>query len=331
MPRPARKGLSYYPRDIDHMEDDRIFMLVDRYGPLGYMVYDMILSIVYRDGYYIEIDCERLTNRVIRAIGNRWIKNRRQVHDIICYIADIGLINRDLLDREGVVTSEAIQRCYAEVASRRVYKNREYWLLDGEDNAAQITPDLSDGEVSAAETPLFQPESVVTASETPDMEEAQDDSAYSGNTKKSKENKTKENQIKQNTTALPAVGQSGDELSGEAYSMFCSLIRTPKPAERLKLEKLCDRYGQAQVVAAIKEASLRGGRSAAYVESILRSCCEPEPAGSTEEADHLPGDRVVNGMYTHIRTPEELQELYDLMDEELYAEFYASESSSGEF
>lgn len=329
MARPTRKGLSYYPRDIDHLEDDKVFMLADRYGPLGYMTYDVILSIVFRDGYYIETDCERLTNRIIRAVGSRWIRNRRQVYDIIRYIADIGLINAALLER-GVVTSAHIQRCYAEVVSRRKFTPTEYWLLDGEEDVTETCIGNAEGRVSDAETPDGASRAEITATETLPGESESGVTAYNPQTKKSKENKTKENEIKQNKTALPGDGQSSDEMSGEAYAEFCSLIRIPKPAEQLKLEMLCDRYGQSQVVAAIREASVRGGKSAAYVESILRSCCDAAgaaiPAEGTVRRDPLTGDTVVNGMYTHIRTPEELQELNDLLDEELYAEFYASGS-----
>ena len=32
---PNKKGLTYFPKMIDFYEDDKIFDLLDRYGPLG--------------------------------------------------------------------------------------------------------------------------------------------------------------------------------------------------------------------------------------------------------------------------------------------------------
>ncbi len=318
MPRPARKGLSYYPRDIDHLENDRIFMLTDRYGPLGYMAYDVILSVVYRDGYYIEIDCDRLANRIIRAVGNRWVKNRRQILELIGYISEIGLIDADLLAR-GVVTSAAIQRCYAEVTSRRKFQGEKFWLLDGNDNAAEKNKAEGNEAVSAAEIPLENTGTAVTETEIPDMERSDDVSVYSENTK---ENKIKENKIKQNTTAPPMEGQSGDELCWDAYAEFCNLIRTPKPAERLKLERLCEQYGQRSVVIAIRDTSLKGGRSAAYVESVLQACFGDGGAKAVP-----PPDRCI-GVQGHSAL--EMQAIDDLLDEEYYAEYYASGGTSSD-
>lgn len=49
---PNKKGLSYFPKMIDFYEDDKVFDLLDRYGPLGVTVYDCILCIVYKQGSF---------------------------------------------------------------------------------------------------------------------------------------------------------------------------------------------------------------------------------------------------------------------------------------
>ena len=41
-------GLTYYPKMLDFYEDDKIFDLLDEYGPLGVTIYDCILCIVYK-------------------------------------------------------------------------------------------------------------------------------------------------------------------------------------------------------------------------------------------------------------------------------------------
>jgi len=326
MPRPVRKGLSYYPRDIDHLENDRIFMLIDRYGPLGYMAYDVILSVVYRDGYYIEIDRERLANRIIRAVGNRWIRNRRQILELIEYISEIGLIDAELMER-GVVTSADIQQCYAEVTSRRKFHGEKFWLLGGSNNAAERNNAAESNAVSVAEIFFEDAKTVITETETLHGECAQEVSVYSENTKKNKENKTKENNTKQNTTALPVEGQSGDEMCWDAYAEFCNLIRTPKPAECMKLEKLCEQYGQRSVVVAIRDASLKGGRSATYVERILQSCFGD---GGAKAASERHTHDSVRSMGVQGYSAQEIQAIDELLDEEYYAEYYTSIDTSSD-
>lgn len=49
---PNKPVLTYYPKMLDFYEDDKIFELLDEYGPLGVTIYDCILCIVYKNGYY---------------------------------------------------------------------------------------------------------------------------------------------------------------------------------------------------------------------------------------------------------------------------------------
>ena len=74
---PNKKGLSYFPKMIDFYEDDKVFDLLDRYGPLGVTVYDCILCIVYKQGYYAEISLDKLSRMITRMIGNK--DDRQQV------------------------------------------------------------------------------------------------------------------------------------------------------------------------------------------------------------------------------------------------------------
>lgn len=42
--RPPKQGLSYHGSDTDYYEDFKIMELLDRYGPLGQTIYDVILK-----------------------------------------------------------------------------------------------------------------------------------------------------------------------------------------------------------------------------------------------------------------------------------------------
>ena len=135
---PNKKGLAYFPKMIDFYEDDKIFDLLDRYGPLGVTVYDCILCIVYKHGYYAEIPLDKLSKMIIKMIGNKWVKSQKAVVQVVHFCSEIGLLDNDLMT-ENIITSVGIQRRYYEIAVKRMKRQLytdKYWLLgkaeDGE-------------------------------------------------------------------------------------------------------------------------------------------------------------------------------------------------------
>lgn len=137
---PNKKGLDYFPKMVDFYEDDRIFDLLDRYGPLGVTVYDCILCIVYRHGYYAEIPLDKLSRMITRMIGNKWVKNKKAVAQVVHYCSEIGLIDDDLMTKN-IITSVGIQKRFYKIAvklmKRQLYDER-YWLLDKEEKVEPL-------------------------------------------------------------------------------------------------------------------------------------------------------------------------------------------------
>ncbi|WP_455438046.1 DUF4373 domain-containing protein [Hungatella hathewayi] len=129
---PRSRGLDYFPKMVNFYEDDKIFDLLDEYGPLGTTIYDCILTIVYTNGYYANLSKDKLSRMVIRKIGNKWIKNQKVVVQVIDYCADLGLLCKDLMLQD-IITSVGIQKRYYKIAvklmKRRLYST-QYWLLD---------------------------------------------------------------------------------------------------------------------------------------------------------------------------------------------------------
>ncbi len=179
MARPIKTGLDYFPLDAGFFGDDRIFELTDRRGTKGICVYIALLTIVYAQGYFIELPPERLAGLIMRTLGTRCFSERAEVAGILADCADIGLIEPELYSR-GVVTSAAIQRRYAMVTARRAVSRDKYWLLSGREEQQSAEEDAG---VFAAETPVLTAASTVLAGGNP--------------TKKTKENQTKENKTRQ--------------------------------------------------------------------------------------------------------------------------------------
>ena len=205
MARAVGNGLRYFPKDVDYYMDDRIMDLLDAYGPLGQTVYDVMLTMVYREGYYLEMAPDRLARQIIRWIGSQWVESREKVVEVLGFIAEVGLVDKALY-RQGVITSAAIQPRYDEVAARRKTDRPKYWLLEAEPaaatetiaaesagcaaecvpNAADCAPNAPSAVPSAAETPLFAAESAQSK-----------EKETRGNKTKAKETKQKESSAKE--------------------------------------------------------------------------------------------------------------------------------------
>ncbi len=94
-------------------------------------VYDCILCIVYKQGYYAEISLDKLSRMITRMIGNKWVKGQKAVVQVVHFCSEIGLIDDDLMT-ENIITSVGIQRRYYEIAVKRMKRqlySDKYWLL----------------------------------------------------------------------------------------------------------------------------------------------------------------------------------------------------------
>lgn len=129
--RPPKKGLSYHSSDVDYYEDYKIIDLLNEYGPLGQTIYDVIVKMVYRNGYYLEIPMDKLSLSVTKTIGNKWIKNKGLVLQVVQYCSEIGLFD-DALLKQSVITSVGIQKRYSLATVRNKVHKEKYWLLKEE-------------------------------------------------------------------------------------------------------------------------------------------------------------------------------------------------------
>ena len=165
---PNKKGLDYFPKMIDFYEDDKIFDLLDRYGPLGVTVYDCILCIVYKHGYYAEIPLDKLSKLIAKMIGNKWVKNQKVVVQVVHFCSEIGLIDDGLMT-ENIITSVGIQRRFYEIAVKRMKRqlyNDKYWLLKNEENGEPLLNAPKNG-ITSEENRIISEENQLTSEESP--------------------------------------------------------------------------------------------------------------------------------------------------------------------
>lgn len=132
MARPVKKGIDYFPLDVDVFENDKLFDVQSEFGPLGEVVYFRLLCLIYRKGYYFKFDSfEKLASIVVRSIGFRWADDRNVIVEIIKYLIKCRLFDSTLAEKN-ILTSRGIQERYKLATEKRKSGISEYSLLGGE-------------------------------------------------------------------------------------------------------------------------------------------------------------------------------------------------------
>src|SRR5690554_4397383 len=129
MARPFKQGLDYFPLDVDIFDDAKIEELNFKYGYLGEIIYIRLLTIIYRNGYYIEKTVSAVTKQLIRFIGSSVVDKEKTIEEIILFLGELDLLEKSLLYK-GVLTSKSIQKQFILSTKRRKRIDvKSYWLL----------------------------------------------------------------------------------------------------------------------------------------------------------------------------------------------------------
>ena len=142
MGRPRKKGLDYFPVDVDIFEDFAVRILISRYGADGFALYMYILTKAYKDpGYYLvkDDDLEYLISTDLKMSAEK-------VRQILAYLFRRSLlveVTSTLPVPVTVITSAGIQRRYQQAVRERAAKNpvevdAEFWLLEEKETESFI-------------------------------------------------------------------------------------------------------------------------------------------------------------------------------------------------
>lgn len=130
MARTIKKGLDYFPMDIDIFNDLKIRKLIKYQGGKSITVYALLLCNIYKNGYYMKWDkelpfiCSELTGF-----------EEAYISEVIKTCLTLGLFSKGLFDAEGVLTSKGIQERYSRICiqCRRVCDIIDYCLLESKE------------------------------------------------------------------------------------------------------------------------------------------------------------------------------------------------------
>lgn len=130
MARPRKKGLDYFPLDVDFFSDKKIKRLRARYGTDGVTVYMYLLCEIYRSGYYINYDED-----LILDISDELNISENSIQQIINYLLSRSLFDDTLAKSVKVLTAASIQQRYQEAKNTRkstqpdIDVEAKFWVL----------------------------------------------------------------------------------------------------------------------------------------------------------------------------------------------------------
>lgn len=251
MARLLKRGIPYFPIDVDIFEDDKIFDLSNEYGPLGEVIYIRILCLIYKNGYYYKFDSlDKLASLLIKSIGNRWVRDKQAVLQVIPFLAKCNLLSLELM-QENVLTSVRIQKQYLKATERRQpMNNLEYWIIDENGNSLQ--------NVHKNGINVYRNEINVCNNE---------ENVCNGTQSKVKKSKVKESKVvvEENTAAADTPIEATN-----CFKYYQSKIGLPSPncIETIK-SYLDDGVAEDVVIKAIDEALNANVRNWNYISKVL--------------------------------------------------------------
>lgn len=126
MARTNKRGLDYFPFDIDFFQDIRIRKLIKYQSGKAITVYALLLCNIYRNGYYVEWDKE-----LPFIISEQSGYTEAYIQEVIDCCMNIGLFSKELFESAKVLTSRGIQERYLRICTslRRNVRVSEYSLI----------------------------------------------------------------------------------------------------------------------------------------------------------------------------------------------------------
>lgn len=133
MARPIKKGLTYFPLDVDFFTGSRdIKVLRSRFGADGIAIYLYCLCEIYKNGYYLPIDQD-----FYDIMSDDLKMDVNKLHLVLKFLCERTMLDGNLLTSDNVLTSVGIQERYQEAVKSRGVKtavvvDAKFWLLSSE-------------------------------------------------------------------------------------------------------------------------------------------------------------------------------------------------------
>ena len=257
MARPPKQGIDYFPVDVDLDQDNKVILVLAKYGYIAYAILVRLLADIYKQGYFI-----LWTSRQQYLFSRRVNVDIMTVKTIVIEYINEGFFDKNLWEKFNILTSHGIQTRYFQAVDRRrgvqIYK--DFLLVDlPEKPNFTIMPVIADNnEVIADKEPAIIPQ------------KKRKENIYGGGGIRAR---AREGDPEQEEPKAPGLVQrsSGDPFSAVITAYSNNIHPITGEIEGQKLQDLFDHYGAKWLNAAIEEAVELNGRSLRYIETILRT------------------------------------------------------------
>lgn len=240
MARPIKEGLEYFPLDCDIDQDDKIALIEAQHGIVGFGIVIKLLMKIYKNGYFYE-----WTEKEQLLFSKRVNVDINEVNVIINDLIKWDFFNKEIFEREKILTSKGIQKRYlAAVGRRQKVKILEKHLL------------LDTDTINAYKN-------LVIVDRNHSSEGVNVDISTQSKVKKSKVKKSKVNK----TTTISESSGSGDDFNIFKFLESCNFILSPMLIEKIQAD--IEIYSLEEVKKAIEIADSNGKHSYSYVKGIL--------------------------------------------------------------
>lgn len=125
MARPLKRGLDYFPFDIDFFEDEKIGAISGEFGIKGEIATIKLLCAVYRNGYFLQWN-EMLKMKLLKNLPG---VSAELIDQIVSRLVKWGFYDQSLFDSDKILTSVGIQTRYFEAIKRRKTNEEFPYLL----------------------------------------------------------------------------------------------------------------------------------------------------------------------------------------------------------
>lgn len=114
MARPLKEGLDYFPMDVDADMDDKVEYVIAKCGFQAFGVYVKLLMSIYKNGCFMDFGEIQKT-----VFSRRVYMNVEDVDVILKECIRVGLFDKDLYEKDKILTSSSIQRRYLAATEKR--------------------------------------------------------------------------------------------------------------------------------------------------------------------------------------------------------------------
>jgi len=140
MARPLKESLDYFPLDIDFDQDDKLVVVIGKYGMNGLGIVVKIMMEIYRNGYFY-----LWGEREQYVFSNRVNVDINTISEVINECIKWDFFNKKMYEDHNILTSKGFQKRFIEAAKRRkqITMHENYILIDPSEECKNVSHSIT--------------------------------------------------------------------------------------------------------------------------------------------------------------------------------------------